>query len=167
MQGYDFHGAGSDNSWEPNRTGHQANLYVDTDDPYSTHFSVDSAVKVYTDAGVSTRKLTIGIPFYGRGWQQVADGGQSGEWQSANGAAPGRLPGGGRHPGYKNIAANVPGCTVHHDEQAVATYCYTGRERPVVDVRRPLVDREEDRLHQEQEPARRDDLDRCPVTPAP
>jgi GH18 family chitinase len=26
VQGYDFHGAGSDNSWEPNRTGHAGNL---------------------------------------------------------------------------------------------------------------------------------------------
>ncbi|MEV0402719.1 glycosyl hydrolase family 18 protein [Actinoallomurus sp. NPDC050550] len=126
VQGYDFHGAGSDNSWEPNRTGDQANLYVDNNDPYSTHFSVDSAVKVYTDAGVSTRKLTIGIPFYGRGWQQVADGGKNGEWQSANGAAPGDFPEEAGTRGYKNIAANVPGCTVYHNEQAVATYCYTG-----------------------------------------
>ncbi|MCO5970842.1 glycosyl hydrolase family 18 protein [Actinoallomurus soli] len=126
VQGYDFHGSGSDNSWEPNRTGHQANLYVDPDDPYSTHFSVDSAVKVYTDAGVNTRKLTIGIPFYGRGWQQVADGGKNGEWQTANGAAPGDFPEEAGTRGYKNIAANVPGCTVYHDEQAVATYCYTG-----------------------------------------
>ena len=42
VQGYDFHGAGSDNSWEPNRTGHLANLYRDTDDPYPFEFSVGS-----------------------------------------------------------------------------------------------------------------------------
>lgn len=126
IQGYDFHGAGSDNSWEPNRTGHQANLYDDPNDPYPTHFSVDSAVRVYTGAGVSPRKLTIGIPFYGRGWQQVADGGKNGVWQAANGAAPGDFPEEAGTRGYKNIAANVPGCTVHHDTQAVATYCYTG-----------------------------------------
>ncbi|WP_370025880.1 glycosyl hydrolase family 18 protein [Planotetraspora sp. GP83] len=25
-----------------------------------------------------------------------------------------------------NLVASVPGCTVRHDEQAVATYCFTG-----------------------------------------
>ncbi|TWG06651.1 glycosyl hydrolase family 18 (putative chitinase) [Streptomyces brevispora] len=52
VQGYDFHGSGSDNSWEPNRTGHQANLYSDAQDPYDFHFSADAAIKAYTDAGV-------------------------------------------------------------------------------------------------------------------
>jgi chitinase len=126
VQGYDFHGSGSDNSWEPNRTGDQANLYADPNDPYPTHFSVDSTVKLYTGAGVNPRKVLVGIPFYGRGWQQVADGGKSGEWQQANGAAPGDFPEEAGTRGYKNLATNVPGCTVHHNEQSVATYCYTG-----------------------------------------
>src|SRR5213080_1286767 len=78
VQGYDFHGSGSDNSWEPNRTGHQANLLADPADPYPFHFTVESAIKLYTDAGVNPRKLTIGLPFYGRGWQAVADGGKHG-----------------------------------------------------------------------------------------
>jgi len=30
--------------------------------------------------------------------------------------------------GYANLVASVPGCTVFHDEQAVATYCYTGNQ---------------------------------------
>jgi chitinase len=75
---------------------------------------------------VNPRKVLVGIPFYGRGWQQVADGGKSGEWQQANGAAPGDFPEEAGTRGYKNLAANVPGCTVHHNEQSVATYCYTG-----------------------------------------
>ncbi|MEV0971311.1 glycosyl hydrolase family 18 protein [Microtetraspora glauca] len=126
IQGYDFHGAGSDNSWEPNRTGHQGNLYADTDDPYSFHFSVENAVNVYLQAGVNPRKLTIGLAYYGRGWQGVADGGKSGEWQSATGAAPGQFQEEAGTRGYSNLVASVPGCTVRHDEQAGATYCYTG-----------------------------------------
>ncbi|MFI6594776.1 glycosyl hydrolase family 18 protein [Nonomuraea sp. NPDC050536] len=126
IQGYDFHGAGSDNSWEPNRTGHQGNLYLDTDDPYSFHFSVENAVDVYLQAGVNPRKLTIGLAYYGRGWQQVTDGGKSGEWQAAQGAAPGQFQEEAGTRGYSNLVASVPGCTVHHDEQAVATFCYTG-----------------------------------------
>lgn len=128
VQGYDFHGSGSDNSWEPNRTGHQANLQNDVDDPYSFHFSVDSALKVYADAGVNPRKLTIGFPFYGRGWQQVTAGGKNGEWQAAVGAAPGQFAEEAGTRGYSNLIASVPGCTVFHDTQAVASYCYTGNQ---------------------------------------
>ncbi|MGP9022336.1 glycosyl hydrolase family 18 protein [Streptomyces sp. BR1] len=126
VQGYDFHGAGSDNSWEPNRTGHQANLYPDAQDPYATHFSVDAAVHAYLDAGVNPRKITVGFPFYGRGWQSVADGGAHGAWQSANGAAPGQFPEEAGVRGYNNLITGVPGLTVYHDEQSVSTYAYTG-----------------------------------------
>ncbi|MFI6297341.1 glycosyl hydrolase family 18 protein [Nonomuraea sp. NPDC050790] len=126
IQGYDFHGAGSDNSWEPFRTGHQGNLYLDADSPYNPDFSVEKAVNVYLDAGVSPRKLTIGLAYYGRGWKEVAEGGKSGEWQSANGAAPGQFAEEAGTRGYSNLIAGVPGCAVKHDEAAVATYCYTG-----------------------------------------
>ncbi|MEU2790233.1 glycosyl hydrolase family 18 protein [Streptomyces sp. NPDC007100] len=126
VQGYDFHGSGSDNSWEPKRTGHQANLYRDTQDPYDFHFSVENAVKAYLDAGVSPRKLTIGFPFYGRGWKTVADGGAHGEWQSADGAAPGQFPEEAGIRGYQNMLSNVPNMTVYHDEQSISTYGYTG-----------------------------------------
>ncbi|MER6364106.1 glycosyl hydrolase family 18 protein [Kitasatospora sp. NPDC001527] len=126
IQGYDFHGAGSDNSWEPNRTGHQGNLYVDTQDPYTTHFSVEGAVKPYLDAGVNPRKLTIGLAFYGRGWQGVADGGVKGEWQSATGAAPGQFAEEAGTRGYNNLITTFPNLSVQHDEQSVSTYGYTG-----------------------------------------
>ncbi|NJP31861.1 glycosyl hydrolase family 18 protein [Micromonospora thermarum] len=126
VQGYDFHGAGSDNSWEPNRTGHASNLYTDAQDPYTVHFSYDDAIQVYLAAGVNPRKLTIGLPFYGRGWQGVTDGGVHGEWQAATGAAPGQFPEEAGTRGYSNLIASVPGCTVHHDEQSISTYCYTG-----------------------------------------
>jgi chitinase len=74
VQGYGFHGAGSDNSWEPHRTGHQGNLYRDAQDPYPFEFSVERAIRAYTGAGVNPRRLTIGFAFYGRGWQGVTPG---------------------------------------------------------------------------------------------
>ncbi|MFD0899628.1 glycosyl hydrolase family 18 protein [Actinomadura sediminis] len=126
VQGYDFHGSGSDDSWEPNRTGHQGNLYVDEDDPYPFHFSVESAVDAYLDAGVPPRKITVGLAYYGRGWKGVADGGAGGEWQAARGAAPGQFAEEAGTRGYGNLMSGVPNCTVAHDEQAVATSCYTG-----------------------------------------
>ncbi|MGK5546533.1 glycosyl hydrolase family 18 protein [Streptomyces sp. URMC 127] len=126
VQGYDFHGSGSDNSWEPNRTGHQGNLYQDAGDPYTTKFSVDKTVQAYLDAGVDPKKVVLGLAFYGRGWQQVADGGAHGVWQTANGAAPGQFPEEAGTRGYDNLIASVAGLTVYHDEQSVATYGYTG-----------------------------------------
>ncbi|MFI6977006.1 glycosyl hydrolase family 18 protein [Embleya sp. NPDC050154] len=126
VQGYDFHGSGSDNSWEPNRTGNQGNLYVDAGDPYPTKFSVESTVQYYLDQGVDPRKLVLGLAFYGRGWQQVTDGGAHGEWQAANGAAPGQFPEEAGTRGYANLIASVPNLTVYHDEQSVSTYGYTG-----------------------------------------
>ncbi|MEU7530851.1 glycosyl hydrolase family 18 protein [Saccharothrix sp. NPDC042600] len=126
VQGYDFHGSGSDNSWEPNRTGHQGNLYPDADDPYPFHFSVEDTVNAYLEAGVHPRKITVGLAFYGRGWQGVQDGGKKGEWQSATGAAPGQFQEEAGTRGYSNLIASVPGCTVYHDEAAVATSCFTG-----------------------------------------
>ncbi|MEU8799517.1 glycosyl hydrolase family 18 protein [Spirillospora sp. NPDC048819] len=126
IQGYDFHGAGSDDSWEPNRTGHQGNLYTDVDDPYPFHFSVENAVQTYLDAGVHPRKLTIGLAYYGRGWKNVTDGGKGGEWQAAQGAAPGQFQEEAGTRGYSNLISSLPGCRVAHDEQAVATSCYTG-----------------------------------------
>ncbi|CCH35424.1 glycosyl hydrolase family 18 protein [Actinosynnema sp. NPDC047251] len=126
VQGYDFHGSGSDNSWEPNRTGHQGNLYADKDDPYPFHFSVEDTVNAYLEAGVHPRKITVGLAFYGRGWQGVQDGGKKGEWQSATGAAPGQFAEEAGTRGYSNLLASVPNCTVVHDEPAVATSCFTG-----------------------------------------
>ncbi len=128
VQGYDFHGSGSDNSWEPNRTGHQGNLYPDADDPYPTKFSVETAINAYPDAGVDPRRLTVGLAFYGRGWQGVVNGGRNGEWQAATGAAPGQFAEEAGTRGYGNLLSAVPGCTVHHDTAAVATSCYTGNQ---------------------------------------
>ncbi|MFF0970233.1 glycosyl hydrolase family 18 protein [Streptomyces sp. NPDC003703] len=126
VQGYDFHGSGSDNSWEPNRTGDASNLYTDAQDPYSFHFSIENAIQAYLDAGVNPRKLAVGFPFYGRGWQGVTDGGAAGEWQAANGAAPGQFDTEAGVRGYNNLIASYPSMTVHHDEQSVSTFGYTG-----------------------------------------
>ncbi|MFF3554643.1 glycosyl hydrolase family 18 protein [Streptomyces tsukubensis] len=128
VQGYDFHGAGSDNSWEPNRTGHQANLHRDAQDPYPFDFSIEKAVQTYLDAGVNPRKLTVGFPFYGRGWKDVAAGapGVNGEWQTANGAAPGQFVEEAGIRGYQNMITSYPNMTVYHDTQSISTYGYTG-----------------------------------------
>ena len=51
-------------------SGHHANLFPSAAD--AEQRSVDRAVKEFRAAGVPPGKLVVGVPFYGRGWAQVA-----------------------------------------------------------------------------------------------
>ncbi|MFI6425670.1 glycosyl hydrolase family 18 protein [Promicromonospora sp. NPDC050880] len=84
VQGYDLHGA-----WDPALTGHQGNLYHDPADPREAarQFSVDLAVREYTDAGIDPAQLGLGLAMYGRGWTGASS---SAAWGTATGAAPGQ-----------------------------------------------------------------------------
>lgn len=64
LMGYDYAGAFGPSSY----TGHQANLFPNPNNPNSTLFSTDAAVKAYLDGGVPARKLVLGMPMYGRGF---------------------------------------------------------------------------------------------------
>jgi chitinase len=67
IMAYDFHG-----SSEPNGpTNHHANLYTTVADPSVPPMSADIAVQGYLAAGVPAGKITLGLPFYGRGWSSV------------------------------------------------------------------------------------------------
>jgi chitinase len=58
---YDFSGAWS------KETNFTAPLYRAKDDPFPAN-NVDATVQAYLKAGVLPHKITLGIPFYGRGW---------------------------------------------------------------------------------------------------
>jgi chitinase len=58
---YDFSGA-----WSKS-TNFTAPLYRAKDDPFPAN-NVDATVQAYLDAGVLPHKITLGMPFYGRGW---------------------------------------------------------------------------------------------------
>lgn len=60
LMAYDYAG-----SWSP-VTGHNANLYTNSDLQQCTPFNTDDAVQAYLDAGVPARKLVLGMPIYGR-----------------------------------------------------------------------------------------------------
>ncbi len=82
---YDFHGA-----WD-STTNFNSPLYKSSSDPspdpvVREQFNVDAAVQAYLAAGVPPKKLTVGVPFYGRGWQGVPDV-NHGLFQPATGAA--------------------------------------------------------------------------------
>ena len=53
-------------------TGHMANLYPSKSNPGSTPFSTDRAVTDYIAAGVPSNQIVMGIPLYGRSFDQTA-----------------------------------------------------------------------------------------------
>jgi chitinase len=62
---YDLHG-----SWE-SITGMNAPLYRDPETKFYSDFSVQDAILIYLNKGVPANKLIMGIPFYGRVYNQV------------------------------------------------------------------------------------------------
>jgi chitinase len=51
-------------------TGHHSPLYENPDDP--KHVSSNKSVHDYFEAGVKPNKIVLGVPFYGKGWTNVA-----------------------------------------------------------------------------------------------
>src|SRR6266511_2727629 len=99
VQGYDLHGA-----WE-NQNNHQSNLFSPAGDPAPVKFSGDIAISAWISRGAPAKKLVLGVPAYGRGWQGVAAGGNNGLWQASSGPAPGRWEAGTQD--YKLLKAQA------------------------------------------------------------
>jgi chitinase len=83
IMAYDFHG-----TWESD-TNFQSALYSSRGDPArDQHFTAHEAVQLWRDGGAPAKKLVLGVPFYGHGWQGVPDV-NHGLYQPSTGAAPG------------------------------------------------------------------------------
>lgn len=65
VMAYDFAG-----SWD-STAGHQANIYPSKERPAATPFSIDFAMKWYIQNGVQPDKLVLGMPLYGRAFQNT------------------------------------------------------------------------------------------------
>ncbi|KAM0756225.1 hypothetical protein T439DRAFT_320922 [Meredithblackwellia eburnea MCA 4105] len=106
LMAYDYAG-----SWDPT-TNHQANMY---DDGRPNAMSTDKAVRWYTNQGIPTHKLVIGIPLYGRSFL-----GSQGPGSPYNGVGQGSWEQGI----YDYKALPLPGSNPGHDPRLVASWCH-------------------------------------------
>ncbi|MBF6326956.1 glycosyl hydrolase family 18 protein [Nocardia transvalensis] len=136
---YDMHGA-----WEAKGpTNFQNPIYSRPDDPMTPvppgndKYNIDVAVKAWITGnsaygipgGFPANKLTLGFPFYYRGWTGVPAGNEHGLFQPASGPAPG-APNSGNVPGvrmYKELGGTVDNPQrTFFDKKAQAAYFYDG-----------------------------------------
>ena len=109
---YDFHTGGSPIA------GHHSNLFPSK----SIHFtgpSADKAVQQHIDAGIPSRKLVLGVPFYGRSWSGVRST-NNGLYQWTNTSERGSA-------GFDELRdeyINKNGFTRYWDEEAKAPYLW-------------------------------------------
>ncbi|KAK3318198.1 glycoside hydrolase superfamily [Apodospora peruviana] len=117
LMAYDYAG-----SWD-STAGHQANLYPNVQNPAATPFSTERAVNDYMAAGVPASKITLGMPIYGRAFEQTNGLGQpysgigGGSWE--NGIWD-----------YK--ALPKAGAQVRYDDVSGATYSYDPASKELI-----------------------------------
>ena len=117
LMGYDYAG-----SWDT-VSGHQANLYPSTGNPRCTPFSTDAAVKDYIKAGVPADKIIVGMPLYGRAFQQT-----DGIGEPFHGVGEGSLENGI----WDYYVLPQAGAVEQIDQQAGASYSWDGTKRTIV-----------------------------------
>jgi len=115
LMSYDYYG-----SWS-GTTGHLANLYINPVDPGG--WSTDQAVNTYLQAGVPSEKLVLGVPFYGRAWKGVNDGGTHGLFQKYTEAI---YPDGITFTDIKKLLTSDEGYVRYWDDISKAPFLYNG-----------------------------------------
>jgi chitinase len=112
VQGYDMHGA-----WDP-ITNHQSALYPPKGEPINPDFTVSRAVDALLQRGAPRKQVVVGVPFYGRGWANVASTANHGLFQAASAPAP-SSSGEAGYDDYRNLKnLTSQGFTLYRDERA-------------------------------------------------
>lgn len=117
LMAYDFVG-----SWDT-KAGHQANLFSSKTNPASTPFSIAAAVKYYRSQGISPTKIVLGMPIYGRAFENT-----DGPGKPYSGVGQGTWEQGV----YDFKKLPIVGAKEECDEAAGATYCYDPVKRVLV-----------------------------------
>lgn len=117
LMAYDYAG-----SWDQ-VSGHQANLYPDSENPAATPFSTTAAIEHYTKHGVAHHKIVLGMPIYGRAFENT-----DGPGKPYNGTGDGNWERGIYD--YKNLP--LTGAEEHLDEKSGASYCYNAQQKTLV-----------------------------------
>ncbi|EGY20832.1 chitinase [Verticillium dahliae VdLs.17] len=122
LMAYDYSG-----SWDV-YAAHQANLYTNDVNDTTTPFSTDAAVTAYLNAGVPASQIALGMPLYGRAFQNTDGLGKpfsgigGGSWE--NGVWD-----------YKVLPQ--PGATVSNDDVAQASFSYDQQSRTFISFDTP------------------------------
>ncbi|PNP40846.1 hypothetical protein TGAMA5MH_07286 [Trichoderma gamsii] len=122
LMAYDYAG-----SWDPT-SGHQANLHVSHDNPTSTPFSTDAAIDHYTRNGVAPSKIVLGMPIYGRAFENT-----DGPGKPYNGIGEGSWENGIFD--YKVLP--LQGSQEIYDQATGSSYCYNPQTRKLVSYDTP------------------------------
>ncbi|KAJ4477165.1 glycosyl hydrolases family 18-domain-containing protein [Lentinula aciculospora] len=120
LMSYDY--AGSWLSWSDN----QANLY----DGQRTGINTDMAVKGYIAAGATADKINIGIPIYGRAFEET-----SGLGEPFNGIGPGTFEAGV----YQYKVLPLAGASVFENTTDVTSYSYNPTTEELVSYDTPNI----------------------------
>lgn len=124
IMAYDYAG-----SWDT-VSGDLANVYASTSNPASTPFNTEQAVGYYQGAGIPSSKIILGMPLYGRlfentdGLGDPFSGVGAGTWQ----------------PGvYDYKALPLVGSTEFMDTQPIASWSYDPSQKFMVSYDTPTI----------------------------
>ncbi|RKU40104.1 Endochitinase 1 [Coniochaeta pulveracea] len=118
LMAYDYAG-----SWDTT-SGHQANIYPNPSNPTATKFNTDQAVRDYISKGLSSKKIMMGLPLYGRSFEATNGIGQSysGVGSGSSGTAGVWL--------YKDLPRS--GAQELYDNTAKASYSYDSSTKELI-----------------------------------
>lgn len=117
LMAYDYAG-----SWD-SVAGHQANLFPSPENPRRTPFSTSRAVDYYTLHGVPADKIVLGMPLYGRAFENT-----DGPGEPYSGIGQGTWEAGV----YDYKALPLEGAQEYEDRDLGASYCYHSERRVMV-----------------------------------